>query len=208
MVLGGCILLSNALLAENWQLKIDDEGIQVFQQQKHDQYHLLHTKGEFQVTAQPATVFALLRDLTVCQQWIYGCLEAKRENEWVHMVFKGPLWFSDRDVVFDIEVTFLSEQQQWLIQLTGQPQFKPNDDYVRIDDFNASWLLTPIDQNQLLVTYELYMDPGIKLKSGVNKYNRDVTFRTLKNMREMLNQSPYIEQKVLPEKYQKMSTEE
>lgn len=179
---------------EQWQEKINRQGIQVFQQHLHPKFKHMHTKGVLKVRAKPEAVVALMQDFKVCQQWVFGCLAAeflpnhKGSGRFVHMMFKGPLWLKDRDVVVQVEVEHL-ENNQWQISIKNKPELYPNKKYVRIQQTEATWLLTPLDKGRLEVSYSVYLDPKINFKAGVNKYNRDAVFSTLQNMRRMLRQA-------------------
>lgn len=187
-----------------WLKKVDRNGIQVYQQHVDAKFKLHHTKAVMLISASPAMVFALMNDLSVCDQWVYACIEASKTGEFIQMAFEGPFWFKDRDLVFQTEVNFLQQQQQWLIHLHNWPDHMLNSEYVRVENFKASWLLTPVTDNQLLVTYEFYMDPGIKLNAGVNKYNRVVAYQTLKKMKQILNTPGFKNQLILPEKLKQL----
>ncbi len=173
----------------SWQLKIDRVGIQVFQQQQAG-FKQKHSKGVMVVKAQSEQVMQLLQDLSLCSQWLYGCLSATRHDDGlIHIVVKGPLWFKDRDVVFASETQYLKASDQWLITTDNQPKMHPNNNYVRINATVATWILTTINSKKIQISYEFYADPEIKFKSGVNKYNRDALFLTLKQLRKLLKKS-------------------
>ncbi|VAW44085.1 hypothetical protein MNBD_GAMMA02-1150, partial [hydrothermal vent metagenome] len=173
----------------SWQLKIDRIGIQVFQQQQAG-FKQKHSKGVMVVKAQSEQVMQLLQDLSLCSQWLYGCLSATRHDDGlIHIVVKGPLWFKDRDVVFASERRHLKASDQWLITTDNQPTMHPNSNYVRVNTIHATWILTTINSKKIQISYEFYVDPQIKLKSGVNKYNRDALFLTLRRLRKLLRKS-------------------
>ena len=178
--------------ASQWQEKIHRDGILIEQQQRHKKFRQMHTRGQMKVQAKPTAVLALLQDLPACQQWLYGCRSAKRlPNGLVHMVFDGPLWFKDRDVVFVTESQHDSSTGAWKIAITSQAHSALESKAIRIKQASASWVLQPMASGQLQITYELYMDPQIRLRSGVNKYNRDAMFRSLKALREWVQLPPY-----------------
>jgi len=186
----GLLLVSGFSMAEqtqaNWQLKIDREGIQVYQQQQAG-FKLKHSKGVMIVKAQAEQIYQLMQDLSLCSQWLYDCLSAMRHDDGlIHIVFNAPLWFKDRDVVFSSETQHLTASDQWLITTDSHPTKYPNSNYVRINKSQAIWLLTAINSHQVQISYELYVDPEIKLKAGVNKYNRDAIFQTLHELRKLL----------------------
>ncbi|MGJ8663424.1 MAG: hypothetical protein ACSHWU_07230 [Marinicella sp.] len=187
-----------------WKEKINRNGIKVYQQHLHPQYKYFHTKGVMTIKAKPAAVIALMKDLKTCEHWVFSCLSAtylttqNKKGSTVHMTFEGPLWLKDRDVVFSIETEQLADEQ-WLMKIKNQSALFPNNKFVRIQETEASWLLTPVANGELLVTYEIYMDPQTSFKAGVNKYNRDATYNTLLNMQKMLQQAPFNQIQDVPE---------
>ena len=187
------VLISpGSLQAADWLLKTDQQGIQVYQQHRHPQFRQWHTLGQVRVAASAEAVLALLRKVEACSEWLYGCLSGEHTADGlVHMVFAGPLWFKDRDVVFSTERMYVPQTGQWLIEAHNQADKHPVKDrrVRRILNFSASWVITPVTEHSTHVSYELYMDPGLAVKAGVNKYNRDATFLTLQALRERLDQS-------------------
>lgn len=174
-----------------WQKKIEQEGIRISQRHEHPRFNQWHTRGEVLVPGQTEAVLSLLRQIDQFHTWVHGCEAAdKMTDGLIHMVFEGPLWFKDRDVVFSYLTTELSNPAGWLIEVLNQPHQHPGQDHVRMHTMSASWHLSQVSPNQVQVVYELYMDPDIGFKAGVNKYNRDAMFLTLKNLRQRLTDGP------------------
>ncbi len=192
-MLFGVLFVSSLTHAENqWRKKIDRKGIKVYQQHQHPKYKQWHTKGVMTVQGSAASVLALLRDLSVCSQWVHGCISAERTHqELIHMVFKGPLWFRDRDVVFSAAAEEQADTGSWQILITNRPHQLPAHDHLRVQNMEASWQIIPVNDQQIDIIYQYYMDPEIGFKSGVNKYNRDAMYLTLKQMRLMLQKEAY-----------------
>lgn len=197
----GLLLWPGMLPADDWKLRVDETGIQVYQQHRHPQFRQWHTLGLVRLNVSPAAVMALLRDLSACSQWLYGCLSAQElPGDLLRMVFEGPLWFKDRDVVFRTEWVYLPVTRQWLIQVINQADQHPskNRRVERLHSFSASWLLTEVSAEVTHVSYELYMDPGLAVRAGVNRYNRDAVYLTIAAMRELLKDSTYQQAGELP----------
>ncbi len=187
------VILTSLVHAEpQWRKKIDRNGIKVYQQHLHPKYHQWHTRGVMTIDGTPASVLALLQDLSVCAEWVYGCLSAERTtHDLVHMVFKGPLWYKDRDVVFSTDAQQQPDSGFWLVTISNQAHRLPGHDHRRVQHLEAFWQIMPVNDQQTTITYQLYLDPDIGFKSGVNKYNRDAMYLTLKHMRSMMQQEPY-----------------
>lgn len=185
-------LCPSPLFASDWLLKIDRQEIQIYQQHRHPQFRQLHTLGQVRVAATAEEVMALLGQVELCSEWLYGCLSGERQADGlIRMVFAGPLWFKDRDVVFSTERMLVRQTGQWLIEAQNQPARHPvNDRRIRrMHKFSASWVITPVSKHSTHVSYELYMDPGLAIKAGVNKYNRDAMHLSLQALRDRLAQS-------------------
>jgi hypothetical protein len=188
------LLTSGPVQAEDWQLKSDRDGIRIYHQHRQARDKQLHTLGMLRVKASPQAVLALIKDLDACPRWIYGCLSARRlPDGLIHMVFAGPLWFKDRDIVFSSRLTYLKSTNQWYLAVENQPHQHPNPDKAvrRLRHFSTSWLLTPVNPEETHVSHQLYMDPELGIKAGVNKYNRSSTRQTLQAMRELLAEPVY-----------------
>ncbi len=191
-ILFGMLFLSSVIHAENqWRKKIDRKGIKVYQQHMHPKYKQWHTKGVMTVEGSSVSALALLKDLSLCSQWVHGCVSAERTSQGlVHMVFKGPLWFKDRDVVFSAVTEEHGDSGFWQVSISNQPHQLPAHKHLRVQNMEASWQIIPINDQQTHIIYQFYMDPEIGFKSGVNKYNRDAMYLTLKHMRRMLQKKP------------------
>lgn len=203
-----CLLLVLAGLAapageSGWELKIKRNDIQVYQQQQAG-FKQKHSQGVMTVDSKLASVFALLADLDACQDWMFACLEASRHSDdYIHMVFDGPMWYKKRDMVIKTEVQLL-HSKQWLITTSSHPAVKPDTPHVRVKHTTASWLLTAVDASRTQIIYNLYLDPEVKLKAAVNKYLRDSVYLTLKNMRQQLQLPQYHEVEQLPERIERI----
>ena len=118
------VLISpGSLQAADWLLKTDQQGIKIYQQHRHPQYRQLHTLGQVRVAASTEAVLALLRKVEACSEWLYGCLSGEHTADGlVRMVFDGPLWYKDRDVVFSTERMYVPQTGQWLIEAHNQAE--------------------------------------------------------------------------------------
>ena len=127
-------LASSSDANETWRLKIDQADIQIYQQHRHPKYRQWHTKGVMTVDQSADQVLTLLRDLSVCAEWVYGCLSANRiDEQLVRMVFEGPLWYKDRDVVFKTDLLETVAPRSWLVRLSNQPHLYPEKKLQRIN---------------------------------------------------------------------------
>lgn len=184
------LLLQPAGAESGWQKKIDQHEVQIFQRHLHPKYKQKHTKGLVTVNAQPSAILALLKDTEACPQWVYACLKGKRlADGLILMAFDAPLWFKDRDLVIGSTLSVDDQTGMWTLQLHNHPNKYIDHDYVRIKNFSASWLLKPVNNHQTQIIYEVFMDPEISPKAGVDKYNRDAMLKTLVNLKVFLESS-------------------
>ncbi len=190
-----------------WALKIKRNDIQVYQQQQAG-FKQKHSQGVVTVDNHLAAVFALLADLDACSEWMFACLKARKHgDDFIHMVFDGPMWFKTRDMVIKTEIAWLRDTKQWLITITNHPHLNPGTEHVRVKHTAASWLLTVVDGSKTQIIYTLYLDPEVKLKTAVNKYLRDSVYLTLKNMRTQLQLPLYRKVNNLPERLERILLE-
>lgn len=199
-----CLVTSVVAAANEWQLVADKKGITIYQLQQPG-FPYKHTKGVITVNAKPAMIFALLNDFTVCDQWIYGCLEGRRQaNDDIYLVFKGPPFFKNREVVLHSRVAYLAETGQWLIAVENKPQPKVNDNHVMVRSLQAEWLLTAKSTHETTIEHTFYIDPNVSVKLGANRYNSRAIYRTLLQMPKMLELSKYQSEQELPKSLKKI----
>ncbi len=174
----------------DWQLKLHRDGIQVYQQQRAG-FKFMHTKGTMTVRATAAEALAVLQDVALCSKWVQNCVAANRlDGSLVHIVLKAPLWLKDRDLVVSTESNYLAVSKQWQLSTDNRPGQHKNDDFVRINHTQSTWLITAVDQDHVHLSYELYADPELLFKTGVNKFKRDAMFQTMRSLRKLLSTHP------------------
>ncbi len=184
---------------DDWELVTDKNRVKVYQQQQPG-LPFKHTKGVITIQAKAAMVFALLNDFAVCDQWVYGCLEGQRQaDDSIYLVFKGPPFFNNREVVLKSQVNFLDATGQWLIAVENVPNQNINPDHVEVKSMRAEWLLTPRSDQEITIEHSFYIDPNVSVKVGANRYNSRAIYRTLKQMRKMLQKPKYQAEQELPD---------
>ena len=72
------------------------------------------------------------------------------------------------------------------------PDEIPLTKHVRIREAFGTYILEPTRENKLRVTWQLYVDPGGALPAWVvNSMLTDLPFKSLRAFRELVQQSPY-----------------
>jgi hypothetical protein len=185
------LLFFNAsILANNqdWKLAKNKDGIKVYQIQKNG-FRLKHQKASTIINASIPDLLAVLSDNNSCSMWIYHCIsnqmisQPNSHSRIYYTVIDSPLFFKDRDMYLLSQITFNTDNQQALIELKPfENNANEHKDRVRIKEISMFWTLTPINENQTNLVYEVYVEPLIPFKRIVNKFILDSLYYTLKKV--------------------------
>ena len=154
-------------LAEEWILKKDSKGMLVYTRDISNsnlkELKIIYTLYNTNLSK----VLTVLGETQQYPEWLYGCSEAKemyRKNDlesydYYRMDFPWPL--SDRELY-----TYGTYQQDPIskiltIETIGNQKYaQPNKRYVNITEHYNKWILEPLKNNQVKVTYFLKSNPG------------------------------------------------
>ncbi|WP_258102114.1 START domain-containing protein [Marinoscillum pacificum] len=179
------------LQANEWKLKKESDGIQVFTRPSSvsdfDEF-----KGVGTIDAPLEKLLAVFKDADHMSDWSPNCEESKlmeRTNDiQIHYTISGvPFPLQDRDAYTQFE--YIPEPNGMKINITALPNFGPeDDDYVRIQFIKGYWLLEKESDHQTKVTYQLLADPGGSIPGWLaNSGAVDTPINTIKAIRKHLN---------------------
>ena len=146
-----------------------------------------------------STALALLDDTTSYTQWMYRCNEAKllyKKNDYERITYNAissPWPVEDRDIAVRSVISQDKKTAVVTIALTGLPEYIPaNPKKVRMVKLNGYWMLEPLGNGRLRVTYRLHSEPGGSVPEAlVNSFLVDIPYNTLYNLKKMVTLSPY-----------------
>lgn len=162
------VALASAPLSagSDWQLVHSSDRLTV-ERRDYKGSDLDEIRGVLRLDASLNAVMALLKDASFNEQWVYRSGGARVLQEmgypeaYVYGVVDAPFPMVDRDTVvrFDFEQDPVS--REITIAITNFPQFAPEaDGLVRVPDFGGFWHLRPLTDQGVMVTYQVYGDPG------------------------------------------------
>ena len=156
-------------------------------------------KAVTEVKGSISSVLALFEDAGSYTKWIYRCTEAKvlyHKNDYERITYNvtsSPWPVEDRDIPVKSIISQNKKTAVVTIALTGLPAYIPaKPKKVRMTKLNGYWLIEPLGNGRLRITYRLHSEPGGSVPDSlVNSALVDIPYNTLNNLRKMVNQSPY-----------------
>ncbi|MDG2271687.1 MAG: hypothetical protein P8L39_05255 [Halioglobus sp.] len=149
-----------------WQLVHSSDRLTV-ERRDYKGSELDEIRGVLRLDASLNAIMALLKDASFNEQWVYRSGGARVLKEmgypqaYVYGIVDAPFPMVDRDTVvrFDFEQNPVT--REITIGITNFPQFAPEaDGLVRVPDFGGFWHLRPLTDRGVMVTYQVYGDPG------------------------------------------------
>lgn len=196
------VLFATAILslawvdAYAWETRVDEDGILVQSRltpgAKYEEF-----RAEAEIDATVAQAIALLKDTSACTQWLYRCKESRiiRETSPTERIFYQvtslPFPAKSRDSIFHASITFEGTSSV-RVTMSSIPDEIPPTKHVRVREAFGAYILEPTGENKLRVTWQQYVDPGGALPAWlVNTMLTDLPFKSLQAFRELVQQSPY-----------------
>lgn len=180
----------------NWVVKKDAAGIQV-QQQKSGSPHET-TKGEVEVEASLDALVAVLRDVSACPRWVFGCKEERvmasisPAERIAYTVIDSPFPLEDRDMYIDSVIRYQRKAKRVVITLTGKENYAAaQQGRTRVLDLQGSWVFQQTSPGHVRINYQIYANPQAPLDGPVNDHMADSVFHTLENLREVVRDAKY-----------------
>jgi hypothetical protein len=155
------------------------------------------------VQASLSSVLAMLDDTAAYTQWMYRCSYAqllyKKDiyERITYTVTSSPWPVDDRDIAVRSVISQDKKTGIVTVSLRGLPGYIPvKSGKVRMRILNGYWMLEPLGNGRVRVTYRLHTEPGGSVpESLVNSSLVDIPYNTLYNLQRKVLQSPYKEAK-------------
>ncbi|MCP5161477.1 MAG: hypothetical protein H7A00_07395 [Hahellaceae bacterium] len=168
LILALCLASATAYAAEatEWNLRNDEDGVQVFTRDDPDNAHLQY-RGIGIAKTSPAKVADMMHDVKGMSQWLYNSYDFELLEEYgpdsrlLRMKVRTPMVVQERDLVLTQTFEKISDLEV-IVHLEGKPDAVEIDpDYVRIPYFKGTWHLLQ-DAASGVTTIELMgqVDPG------------------------------------------------
>jgi hypothetical protein len=205
-LVGQCLLLlafmamSLSLVAAEWRLEKDDDGIQVFTRAvERSDYRAF--RGETLINAELNQLMAVLDDTEGFVHWMFKCkspkllYKASLLDRYQYLINDFPWPAADRELILRNEISQDPVSRITTVKLTGvdidslpanaKAAMPPKTDAVRVEELEGFFELSPISDTQTKVVFQLHLNPVGSLPSGlVNAMIVDNPFETLKALRK------------------------
>lgn len=184
---------------EDWKLQKNKDGIQVYSAEVPDS-KIRAIKVVANYEASPGEIADIVMDINTSTEWVShlkSCYVIKRvsQNElYYYGEVKLPWPALNRDFV--AHLTRNENLETRTITIDGPavaglvPEKKGT---VRINNSLGTWIIAPLDSNQVKVEYVLHVDPAGSLPSWlVNMFSSETPMQIFENLRRELKQSAVV----------------
>lgn len=193
-IIAALVLLSQLSFAQtNWKQVKSKEGITVFQEE-NSQKKYKTSKVEFTVDFSPEDFIKCISNFDDYSKWNSSCTQSKLlkkidSNNWIYYsVFSAP-FIQDREL-FAKATLKIADKKTSKIHIEACPtnNYKPNNKYVRINNFYCDYTITETARNKSVITVITSLDMAGSLSpSMVNKFSANSLYSTFYNLRKQCN---------------------
>lgn len=193
-LIGLLLFLSVTVVAQDndWQRYKAEDGVRVEYRRKTG--NLLEIKAQTDVKSEIGAFIHLLEDTGNIDKWVPNADKAElishpdAETYIVHTYFNAPWPVSDRDMVTRSVWTFNNESGELTLAVQDAgDQYPEVEGYIRMQQVQAVWTLTPQPNGKLLISYQGQADPAGSLPNFIaDTMALKSLFKTFKALPEVL----------------------
>lgn len=184
-----CLLLV-PMVNQGWELEENEGGIQVYSKEVPGRT-LKATKSITVLNTTMDRMVQALTDPTQSINWMDRVASAeviRRDSEstyWVHNLISLPWPMDDRDLVVKIEIQ--RSENRTVVKMSGDPKMIPEqEDYVRMPDYQGSWIIEDLGNGRIRVTNESFADVGGSIPEWLQGGVVDSALTTMENLKKYL----------------------
>jgi hypothetical protein len=188
------LLTFSASAQENWNLVKEEAGIKVYTKTESGSKYKAF-KAEMQVSCKIENIVEVLKNTNSVNNWVVNCkgvklLKTEDIDQYYYIETSLPFPFENRDMVYRFQYIEINSEQFKVI-VTGIPEYiQPKEGIVRMVKANGYWLLTSIDTDKTVLTYQMHVEPGGLIPAWlVNPFIKNVPFSTFKGLRNIVQKS-------------------
>jgi hypothetical protein len=186
----------------NWKKKKDKDGIAIYTSKvPGSKYHAL--RGVMVVKGTASSLVSLVKDTSTCAQWVDLCREARIHNRisdteyYVYSYNDIPFPVADRDVIAKTVWSQDPDSLKITMSAYPKPDIVPKTKAVRITEALSQWHFTPRSDGTTLVENFAHINPNGPTPAWLtNRLLVSSPYKTLKNMRAMIEEGAYENEKV------------
>ena len=182
----------------DWKLKRDRDGIQIYLSSvPGSKFKAIRSVMQFQT--QTRSLVALVMDLPNCPNWAAMCKEARSTkylSETESLIYTHndlPFPVRDRDVFSLVKWSY--EPHSGKVSMVSRAvdgEHPKNKGIIRIEKAVTQWHFTPLSDGDVLVESYAHVDPNGATPAWLtNLLMVDSPYKTMKNMRDILQQGSY-----------------
>lgn len=161
------ILLCSITSAQDWILSKDGKDLQTYYRES-DKSDIKELKIVTTIAAPAITVFELLNEIDLYDDWVYRTTEARLVETYsnkslqYYAVVDFPWPFDDREMYILSDYKISEDKKYIKTNSIAIPRedIKDREDHVRITDMELGWTLKENDEGITEVVYVLRSDPG------------------------------------------------
>ena len=161
------ILLCSITSAQDWILSKDGKDLQTYYRES-DKSDIKELKIVTTIAAPAITVFELLNEIDLYDDWVYRTTEARLVETYsnkslqYYAVVDFPWPFDDREMYILSDYKISEDKKYIKTNSIAIPRedLKDREDHVRIIDMELGWTLKENDEGITEVVYVLRSDPG------------------------------------------------
>ena len=182
---------SNVFGQGKWELKKDEDGIQVFTR-KAAKGNIKELRVLCELDATKAQLINTLENIEDYNSWVYSnkkstILKMITPQNIIYYTQSHLPWpIRDRDLVVELNIT--PTQDVLNVQAKSLPDYMPKDaNYIRVPYSLAVWKVTQAPNNKLKIDYTFSVDPGGSIPSWlVNATLTTGPYNSFVKLREVL----------------------
>ena len=197
VLLASLLIFTEARGADDWVLKKDKDGIQVFSR-KVKNSPLLAFKAIIEVDYPISKVATVLKDHKRRAEWVPGILEIRiveklsltEHIEYQKLATPWPL--QDRDILVHGKILFNEEKKQFEIWVKSieRDDVPPKSGVVRSKIMGSSYLMKPLSKDRTRLTVEIHLDPmGMVPKWLVNWVQKGWSYKYMQGFRAQISKT-------------------
>jgi START domain len=188
---------AGAFAQKIWELKKDKDGIRVYSRSSdHSRFNSM--KVEMTLPAKLSSLAAIIIDIDNYPKWSFNTQQAqvlKRISPselYFYSLIHSPWPATDRDLAVHLHI---SQQADKVMNISAEsvPDFIPRKkDLIRVPLSTEQWQVTPLQEGQIRIVYQLDIDPGASVPAWlINTFATKGPFETFSHLREEIKLPKY-----------------
>lgn len=189
-----CLLLkTTAQCQEDWKLKKDKNGIQVYSR-KTPNFKFDELKVDCIFEGKMSQLAAVILDVNNQYQWVYKTAKSKLLKQvtdadlFYYSEIECPWPFHNRDLIARMTITQNTSTKILSIVAKSVDNYLPSKkNLVRVKYSNALWTITPLNNAQFKVEYKIQIDPGDGVPAWIlNMFATNGPYESFKNLKDKI----------------------